>query len=361
MINFKSKILLIHSFTAADIATASFGATRLIKEQIIFLRRGKHHVLILEKGGMQNLSALLYKFVRLIRQRGVRVSSKLSCAQKWSYTLMYWIIREWLSVFDIFFSKIKVKIDEPFDIIHHYPSSLKYSISKKIKAISTIYVYEHNIEWKFYEDKIGAGFLGKLLIQYIKHIELKNLNYADKIICVTEADKQILVSEGGVSEEKIDVWVALPTQEKGGAQRCHMTNENKNVLIGFIGTNFEPNIISVNRIINIAKKIGNSTAFNIIGSVQVAFKDRNDLPDNVRFLGFVDNLKEELDKCNAFINPKKTSDTGIEIKMFDYLMLNRPILCTLEGARGYEKLNNVVILKDDKEIINYIKTKLCAN
>ncbi|MEM3442378.1 MAG: glycosyltransferase family 4 protein [Candidatus Bathyarchaeia archaeon] len=114
-------------------------------------------------------------------------------------------------------------------------------------------------------------------------------------------------------------------------------------VVGFVGAHFEPNIVSVENIIKTAKKVDEDVVFLVLGRVCDAFRNRHDIPENVILKGFVQDLDSYLSLCDAFINPKTICDTGVEVKMFDYLKFDKPIIATRIGARGFEKFKNVVI------------------
>ena len=119
-----------------------------------------------------------------------------------------------------------------------------------------------------------------------------------------------------------------------------------NFVVGFIGTNFGPNIVSVRSIIDIAKKMLDSKiVFLIIGNVSEPFYNDN-IPTNVIFTGYVDDLDSYLYLCDAFLNLKTTSHTGLEAKMFDYLKFDKPIIATQMGSSGFENNRNVIVVED---------------
>ena len=130
-------------------------------------------------------------------------------------------------------------------------------------------------------------------------------------------------------------------------------------MIGFVGSNFEPNIIAVQDILNIASCVHKNIVFLIAGSVNLNFSEKMDaIADNVFFVGYVEELDSYLDLCNAFINPKTVSDTGVETKMFDYLKFDKTIITTEIGGRGFESLGNVITssISEIPKIINNLST-----
>jgi hypothetical protein len=86
--------------------------------------------------------------------------------------------------------------------------------------------------------------------------------------------------------------------------------------------------------------------FLIIGNVSEAFDNDNNIPTNIVFTGYVDDLDSYLCLCDAFLNLKTTTHTGAEIKMFDYLKFDKPIITTQMGSSGFENNRNLIIVED---------------
>ena len=172
-----------------------------------------------------------------------------------------------------------------------------------------------------------------------------------------------------IDQNKIDVWIPINQKYQDNysinidqALKQELSN---NFVIGFLGTNFGPNIVSVRNIIDVAKKMLDSRiVFLIIGNVSEAFNndnDNNNIPTNIVFTGYVDDLDSYLYICDAFLNLKTTVHTGIEIKMFDYLKFNKPIITTKIGSSGFENNRNLIVVEDVADtprlLLEIIETK----
>jgi len=348
-------IIISIPFSKNEINAAKFGATRLIKEQIENLENRGYNVSLLAKEEENTFCGAVYGLINKARQSHFKKkASSVSDNNKWRIGLILWLIREYSS-------RIRGAIlpesgEDKITFIQHFPfcaTSLYRANSKKIKEFI---IYQHNVEWVFYEDKLIPTKINKFLLRLLKSAELKNLLIADKIICVTESDKEILAA-AGLSRDRLAVWVAFPQKI------IKLPKINYNILqqdvtgkvvVGFVGTNFGPNIHSVNNIINVAKILQERFVFLIIGSVAEAFRDKV-VPPNVIFTGFVKDIDEYLLLCSVFINPKETSDTGIEIKMFDYMKYNKPIISTRIGAHGCEAFENVHVCENVEQLSEKIK------
>jgi mannose/fructose/N-acetylgalactosamine-specific phosphotransferase system component IIB len=149
------------------------------------------------------------------------------------------------------------------------------------------------------------------------------------------------------------VWPWIPVNQKYHDKSPVVIDQalkqklNNNFIVGFLGTGFGPNIVSVRNIIDIAKKMLDSKiVFLIIGNVSEAFYNDNNIPSNIIFTGYVNDLDSYLYLCDAFLNLKTTTHTGIETKMFDYLKFDKPIIATQIGSSGFENNKNVIVVED---------------
>jgi glycosyltransferase involved in cell wall biosynthesis len=191
---------------------------------------------------------------------------------------------------------------------------------------------------------------------------MSNLRKADLILCASPSDQKVL-SEEGLNSSRLRVWMPeliIGHNTKKTINKYLMDLKKNYFLVCFVGSNFEPNIIAVENIVKIARELSSSVLFLVIGDVDSAFKYRTDIPKNVIFTGFVENLDDYLAFCDAFINPKTTSDTGVETKMFDYIKFGKPIVSTPMGAKGFEKHKQVIIVRNLREIIHILK-RLAGN
>lgn len=347
------RVVILHPFMNEEISSASIGGTRLIFELKKFLEE-RYATRIISLSDMVSLTGILHKIAYAVRnssKNDTLFSLKRNEKKRWFLNLLYALMVELLSRFDIYYiamlrkNLIKFK---PSIIIFNYPFGCVVikDISKKLKA--TFVLYEHNVEWKFFAEKVPKGMFGNISVKLLKIVEMSNLNKADYVCCVTNRDRETLIEEAGMDPQKIKVWMPPIQKREVKVNLQKIPNYlkekiDKKFIVGFLGTNFEPNIIAVKNILRIAETVLKEVVFLVIGSVNEAFESRNNIPQNVIFTGHVKNLDEHLSLCHIFINPKTTSDTGIEIKMFDYLKFNKPIIATQIGARGFEKFKNVVI------------------
>lgn len=343
------KILIFHPFANEEIDHPSMGGTRLIYEIKNNLKNEGHHITMMPLSEITSFTSIMHKLVYQIRKNKKKETFLKNESRRWFLNLIYSLITEISSSLDVLYiiklKKILKKI-KPSLIIYNYPYfglSKLISISKSCSI--PIIIYEHNAEYIFFNDKLKNSFIFKILLNLSKKIEINNLKRADYIFTVNKKDKKFFIKEG-VSENKINMWIPLPTKIKINKNRIPIQLKNRlnnKFKVGFVGTNFQPNIVCVKNILKIAKKMPLNVVFIILGSVCNFFKNKKDIPKNIFFLGYVEDLDSYLNFCDLFINPKTTSDTGIEIKMIDYLKFKKPIISTKIGAGGFENIKGIII------------------
>lgn len=353
------KILIIHTYDQEENEFPSFGGTRLISYQRKVLEKLGYCAESLSIHEIRGLISLFSKLLSKLRR--TKVMEKVYVEKnRWLLNLLYILFIHFLNKFDLGFSRSFKKClnnKSPDAILCNYPT-LAEGISKIAHQFNMpVLLYEHNIEWEFFNHILNKNHFTGLLIQLLKNIELTAAKKVEQVICVADEDKEILVREG-IPSNKVDVWIPF-LLEKAGAKFC---KEKKDTFtVGFIGSNFEPNIKSVKSILKTARKlqkIGLNVHLLIMGSVKKAFED-HDIPENVTFTGFVKDLDSCLELCDVFINPKSTSDAGIEIKMLDYLKAGKPIITTKLGARGFPlKHLESCIIENDVSKYDYWIAKL---
>jgi hypothetical protein len=328
------------------------GQTRLIYEQIESLKSTGHTVNLLSLEEIGSLMSFLLKLQGRIRRKRSMQKAGSSENRRWQLNLLAVIITELLSRVDLWFiMKLENKLknfEYPASIIYHGPCGF-IAFNKAAKKFgATVAIYEHDAEWKFFENNVVSNKFTAIGVAMWKKIELNALRQADHVSCSIKNDFNILKEL--IDPNKIDIWV--PVNQKYCNKPPLDINEalkqklRANFVVGFIGTNFGPNIVSVRSIIDIAKKLLDSKiVFLIIGNVSEPFYNDN-IPTNVIFTGYVDDLDSYLYLCDAFLNLKTTSHTGLEAKMFDYLKFDKPIIATQMGSSGFENNRNVIVVED---------------
>lgn len=354
----KRTVVIMAPYQLDEVMNPSFGGARLILEQIKYFQESCNvcYIPLGELGEMMSILLKVFRFFRMKRAKSRSLSKAFGIgneAVRWILNLVIFVLIELLSKVDF---KAKAFLEEllkrlnPLMIIYNYPSGFSIFDGIILPERTILAAYEHNVEWKFYRDKLRGCILYPL-VWILKKLELNNLKKADLIFCVSKVDRDALIREG-LSASRMIVWVPLSAISYSHNKVEALTKIPKKLreklegklVAGFVGSDFAPNIIAVENIIKVSRNVPENIVFLVIGSVKRAFETRRDISQRVIFTDYVNELDTYLALCDVFLNPKTTSDTGIEIKMFDYLKHRKPVISTPQGARGFEENQLVMVI-----------------
>lgn len=354
------RVLIITKVPQDEIKSPTFGGSRLVKELYKQIVMKGFQVYLSSVFDLNTLSARLLRIKGEKTSRlGIRLFLKID-RLRWFLSLLNSLVAEIASRIDVKLQKeIEMKMNEiKPDVILYNGSIGAFAFLRVAKRRNIPFiVLEHNVDYYFYKDKLGCYHP---LISIYKVIELTACKAADLIICFNPYDRERLAKDG-VSSEKIIVWKFNVRAEKGCDKEKVLNSipsdirryvEN-NFVVGFLGSNYTPNIVAVKYILKIAEKLPKDIVFLIMGSVAEVFKGTK-TPSNVIFTGYIKNVKPYLAVTDVFLNLKFTSDTGIEAKMFDYLSCGKPIISTRIGAVGFEHSPNVIIVNNLRDAVREI-------
>jgi len=355
------KITIIVREPLKEIERPTFGGSRLIKKLKNELEKKEASCSIISLYDIPSISSY---FLKIRKRKRIYKRSFLGRSERlrWLLSLLLALIGDILARFDIFFIlKLarKLKKTQPDAVIYGpFGAFPLHLISKKLRIF--LIIYEHNVDYYFFQEKLNSKVM-KPLVCLLKYVELSALKKADLVICFNDKDKQRLCQDG-IPSDKILVWKFEIEQRvcKKGTSRLptNIKNEVKGKpVVCFLGSDYSVNVLGVKHLIEIAKDLTN-IIFLIVGSVGEKFKYSKNLPPNVIITGYVRDVEPYLMAADIFVNPKITSDTGVEVKMFDYLKYGKPIVSTKIGARGFEHYKNVIIVKNLEEMKEKIK-ELC--
>ena len=144
---------------------------------------------------------------------------------------------------------------------------------------------------------------------------------------------------------------------------CDDVTENTPMRLLFVGNiDFFPNqkgiLHFVKSIFPIIKERIPSVELNIVGlcKEQGIRSQLSSIP-GVNVLGFVDCLKEEYQNCRAVIVPLYNG-SGTSIKFIEGMMMNRPVVSTPIGARGYDSVfqanRHYLLAYSDQEFAGHV-------
>jgi len=348
-----SKVIFIYYGSEEEFSSKKKGSDRIQYELA-----KKYSNKVVPIASFSSVFKLLDNFIsKSKKEKGKRGLQKTFISKyRWTLINIVWIFQHYL-LHSLFLKRSVIKELNNYDIVVLGTILGTPFIKKVIK--SKLIILDHNVSWLFtYYNIERVPIIWRILVALIKKIEVDAINAADEVWALSKHDAKIL-KKYAENPEKIKVVSARDILDQYDKKEVESAIERSKKLelyyklkgkfvIGFIGSYFKPNIIAVENIIRIAKEVPENVVFLVIGSVSKAFENRMNIPPNVIFTGYVDDLDAHLALCDVFINPKTTSDTGMEIKMFDYLKFNKPIISTEMGARGFEDFKNVVIVPIEK-------------
>lgn len=353
-----AEFIVAHFFSDEELLTPRTGASRLVAEELRYLsktgRRVRDINLDLRPGptsGLRRFFGRLLEMAMRTQNSKPKPGKVRHLSARFLGLFTWMLINELSARADAVFparGRGFIGGDGPALILFNQPFHV-HAVSCRLRRApeAKLAVIEHNIEWKLYRERVGGGILSDVIGGLIRWVELDNLRQADYVLCISPKDREVLI-RAGLRADSVFTWLPLGADTKAvpaPLKRRH--GKRGDFVIGFVGTNYEPNIMAVKEIIRIARELGKGYEFRVFGPVAEPFRGESGLPDNVIFTGWVDDLARELSSCDAFINPKISSDTGTEVKMFDYLRHAKRIISTPEGARGFESVLRVSIMGTD--------------
>jgi glycosyltransferase involved in cell wall biosynthesis len=353
-----SRLLVFSYFSREEIERPAFGGSRLIAAQAEFFEERGVDISLIDLERLAGPTGLVLSLAGWVRRRRRTDSDFLPFQEEggerrvWRFNLLFLLTFELLSRLDPLASRHIMRMMEgQGDILAlwNYPFGIRMLHRARDRARRGgigIAVYEHNIEGDFYRERVGAGHLFGFLCALFSRIEVANLSLADLVLCASPKDREALkpyMPEGS----RLEVWVPAyeaaaskrPLSEVAASLRERLEG---GYVVGFVGSDYGPNVVAVRHILSMAGELGPGVVFLVVGSVCNRFQER-DVPENVLLAGFVEDLEAHLDLCDAFISPKTTSDTGVEIKMMDYTRGGKPVFTTTIGSRGFEDYPGLIV------------------
>ena len=199
---------------------------------------------------------------------------------------------------------------------------------------------------------------------FVKKLEKMSCKLADKIIAVSQVDKNYLMKLYGIPEKKItvishcvDANIFKYSEEKRSFVRNKFEIKNNDIVLTFVGKlDYIPNIKAVEYI---AKKISPviirgypGTKFLIIGQNYEHLMYY--ASQNIIFTGFIDsradispNLSDYLSASDIVLVPLD-SGSGTRLKILEAAACSRPVVSTRIGVEGEDFVKNKEILVTDK-------------
>lgn len=207
----------------------------------------------------------------------------------------------------------------------------------------------HYLRFKRESELTGDVEIMKTANKYLK-LELDNCQKADKIIIISDFEKQSLKDYYANEDKTISI---------GNIHQFIKNNDFKNFhdrqdLLFIGGFDHKPNVDAVhylhNEIMPLLWKTNSEIAINIIGSnvpenIQVLHSDK------FRILGYVEDVSAYFQNSRVFVAPLRYG-AGIKGKIGQSLEFGLPLVTTKIGAEGFDFSENTnFIVADTKEQI----------
>ena len=261
-------------------------------------------------------------------------------------------------VFSIKLHRILSKIDKnKYDLI--YIKRLRMAGYAKHFDKNKTYIDLTDSLTKYYERaKIFSKGISKLLNmeEYIKHLkyEIKIAKQYNTIIC-SEDDKNYLENKHNTKLNNMKViYNTIDTAKWYNKNPRNKNKKNKLVFSGVL--DYFPNTIAAEFIINeIMPKLPNSYSITFVGkNVPNVLKKFES--DRIHFTGYVDNMKQELQKYDIYLCPI-FAGSGSKNKILQASLVGLPIITTHLGIEGLKKEIEqfVFTAENSNDFINQIK------
>ena len=184
----------------------------------------------------------------------------------------------------------------------------------------------------------------------LKKYEIKICEENKSIIICSEDDKNYLTNISPNIRNNINVIENVIDIKKWQKDKINVNSKNcRNKLCFFGVMSYKPNIVAAKYIIeNIMPFIDKKYIFNIIGPKVPKYIKKQE-SENIKCMGYVDSIEEELGKNDIFICPIFIG-SGTKNKIIQVGELGLPIICTDLAIEGLSrKLKEVIYIANTKE------------
>lgn len=236
----------------------------------------------------------------------------------------------------------------------------------KIKKIDKKYILdEHNAESTIIlrKAKQSKNIIKRMYFYYeykrLRNFESYIINKVDKVIVLSEEDKNILKE---ISREKDEKFIQIPIPIEIDYEKSSSIKSSTHYNILFLGTlSWFPNSQGIEWFIdNVVPKLDRQ---KISYSLYVVGKDPSsklieigNVKDNIIVTGFVNDVNEYIEKCDFMVVPLFIG-SGMRVKILEAMGKKMPVISTTIGCEGIEVKNkeSILIANDEVEFVEAIK------
>ena len=238
-----------------------------------------------------------------------------------------------------------IKKEEIDTVIIEHPYLGWLGCMLKVNCKIKLIVHTHNIEYERFRT------LGKSWWPVLKFYESFVLRQADKVFCITEDDRQWMISNMNLQAGKCVVVPYGITQKQIPSDKKHskelVCNKHgfnpQHSLLFFNGLlDYKPNLDALNVILEQINPLllQSSLQYNILIAGKRLPTQLNELKEwknqHIHYAGFVDDIELYFKSADLFLNPVQ-SGGGVKTKMIEALAMNTPVVSTFTGATGIKK------------------------
>lgn len=207
--------------------------------------------------------------------------------------------------------------------------SLVYALPQTVKKI----FIHHELGWVRNDLTYGNDLHSSFYKKYFKSLEISILNNYDIVAALTAIDRKKLIDEGVTSDVRVST---LAISNKTLSYRKHKFNGH----LTFIGgSGHFPNLDGirwfVGNVMPLVNKKYPNVILDVIGSwSDDAIKTVVSINNNVKFLGFVDDLGEALH--NTLMVVPINIGSGMRMKILEAANYSVPFVSTIVGVEGLD-------------------------
>ena len=187
------------------------------------------------------------------------------------------------------------------------------------------------------------------LVANVMAIEKKACAHADRIICVSDEDREVFEASGNCGIAVIQNGVDMQIGSVD-ADLSTITGFFKGRAVAvFLGSGHIPNIEAVEFVVRELAPANERVVFLVVGAAAHYFADR-EVPSNVLLCGRVEHDVKNvlLAVADVAVNPM-LSGGGSSLKVPEYMAARLPVITTRIGIRGYDIVDGIHALVADPE------------
>ncbi|MEM2181033.1 MAG: glycosyltransferase family 4 protein [Nitrososphaeria archaeon] len=271
--------------------------------------------------------------------------------------------------FPDFYKTIKKVINE-VDIVQVEQPYLLIPTLMVVKVLNRdipIVLDEHNVDFMSVKSKInGASFASMLTSATLPYVFLSEriaVKRAGLVLCVSQADKELLTKFYEISKDKIFVVPnGVDVSKFDDASPINNPIVNENNIVFFHGTlSWYPNLEAANIIVDyLAPKIPEAMFLIAGANAPTILIKKINKSNNVRYLGFVKNIEGWIKVSRVCIAPLLRGG-GTKMKILEYAAAGKPIVATYKAVEGLgmnNKIHGLFYKNVDEYFIDGIRTLL---